>query len=499
MAAELRSLDKNADIRQSVLKPSKFRTIWKRSDLIEWVLFWTFVAGIAWVPYWYGSNDFLLWGINAVMFPGLAVAYEISILVRSERHPVALKELWIPATLLVAVVLWIVVQNASWTPASWQHPIWAMTADALEKPVEGSVSVNRDMTTLALIRLITAASVFWLAVQLCRNVARAHWFISAIAAIGFCYAGYGFISFALASGPIGWFGRTPVRGFVTSTFFNHNHYATYAGIGLIAICGLILRFYRNEVTIAGGSVGFTIASIIEASARKGAFLLGGAFLIFVALLLTGSRGGIMATGLGLAVLGVLWFGQRYMEPAEKHKTTLSGAIFVVLAALVLGAVAISEFGDSFFGKIAEAGLGDDNRMAVYAITLRSIFASPWLGYGYGTFPDVFPMFRDRSIDTSGIWEQAHNTYLEVFEGLGVIFGSMLVASVVLLIWRCLTGAVTRRKDAMVCCVATSAAFLVGVHVLVDFSLQMQAVALTLMAILGAGVAQSRSSRLALND
>ena len=42
--------------------------------------------------------------------------------------------------------------------------------------------------------------------------------------------------------------------------------------------------------------------------RKGAVLLGGAFVILVALLLSGSRGGITATGLGLFVLAALTLG-----------------------------------------------------------------------------------------------------------------------------------------------------------------------------------------------
>jgi hypothetical protein len=108
------------------------------------------------------------------------------------------------------------------------------------------------------------------------------------------------------------------------------------------------------------------------------------------------------------------------------------------------------------------------------------------------------MFRDRSIDVYDIWQQAHNSYLEVFQGLGLIFGSMLVASVVLLVWKCGKGAIARQQIT-VPCIAIGVAFLVGVHSLVDFSLQMQAVALTFMAILGAGVAQSMSSQLALND
>src|SRR5262249_22031209 len=110
-----------------------------------------------------------------------------------------------------------------------------------------------------------------------------------------------------------------------------------------------------------------------------------------------------------------------------------------------------------------------------------------------------PMFRDQSVNTTVKWGQAHNTYLEVFQGLGLLFGSMLVASVGLLVWRCMKGAMTRQENEMIPCVAASAAFLLGVHALVDFSLQIQAVAITFMALLGAGIAQSESSRLQLED
>jgi hypothetical protein len=49
------------------------------------------------------------------------------------------------------------------------------------------------------------------------------------------------------------------------------------------------------------------------------------------------------------------------------------------------------------------------------------------------------------------------------------------------------------------CVAASVAFLLAAHALVDFTLQLQAIAITFMALLGAGVAQSESSRLMLGD
>jgi len=471
-----------------------------RAGAVEWLLFWALLGALAWCPYYYGGNDLLAWGVNAILFPGLAAIYEVFLLVRRRPHPVGVREFWVSACLFVAVVLWIVIQNATWTPAFLHHPIWAMAADALGRPVAGSISANRDLTTLALVRLVTAASVFWLAVQLCRDRSRARSFMIAIAVIISGYAAYGLIAFAMSSGPVSWFGDRAVHGFVTSTFVNRNHFATLAGIGLVAICGLILRLFRRNTTTTGGSFGFKVASIIEATGQRGAALFGAAFLILVTILLTGSRGGMLATGLGVVVLGVLWFAQRRKAPVRGRSVpSASGAVLIMLAFLAIVAAVISEFGDAFFGKMAQAGVTDANRIAEYVITLRSITDSPLLGYGYGTFMDVFPMFRDQSIQVEGVYKQAHNTYLEVFQGLGLIFGAMLLASVGLLVLKCFRGAAALRDGVAAPTIAASVACLVGVHALVDFSLQIQAVALTFMAVLGAGVAQSEISQQPLND
>jgi O-antigen ligase len=234
-----------------------------------------------------------------------------------------------------------------------------------------------------------------------------------------------------------------------------------------------------------------MASFIETTGQAGGPLLGGAFVMLVALLLTGSRGGILATAVGLFVLGALTF----KRGARRSRWPIEGLVFgtVIIAAVLYF------FADAFVATLAERGIGDSDRMAVYSITLRSILDAPLLGFGYGTFADVFPLYRDRSISVQGAWQQAHGTYLEVFQGLGLLFGSMLVASAVLLVLRCIKGAAARQENVTVPRIAASAALLVGVHALVDFSLQIQAVALTVVALLGAGVAQSESSRLALAD
>ena len=257
---------------------------------------------------------------------------------------------------------------------------------------------------------------------------------------------------------------------------------------------MVLKLYRNELTTSGGSFAFRIASIIEASAQQGAILIAAAFVIIVALVGTASRGGILATGLGLLVLAVLMLGGR-----DKGFSGRREILIVLIVAGGLAAALILAFGDMLFGKITGQGLSDSARMAVYIIVLRSILDAPLLGYGYGTFVDIFPMFRDRSISVEGGWDQAHNTYLEVFQGLGVVFGTALVVCVTILVVKCFTGARLRREGIMAPAVATGAAFIVGVHSLAEFSLQIQAVTLTFAAVLGAGVAQSKSSSQVVGD
>src|SRR4029077_2216978 len=127
---------------------SKANRLPAQSAIVERVLLWAFIAGLAWCPFWFGSNGLLAWGINAVLFPGLVAIYELSLLIRGDRHPVAIRHIKAPAVLFAAVVLWIPIQNGTWTPEWLHHPIWKMSADALDKPVNGSISVNRELTSL---------------------------------------------------------------------------------------------------------------------------------------------------------------------------------------------------------------------------------------------------------------------------------------------------------------------------------------------------------------
>ena len=234
-----------------------------------------------------------------------------------------------------------------------------------------------------------------------------------------------------------------------------------------------------------------MAALVEMIGHDGAPVLAGGLTILSALLLTGSRGGIVATGLATIVFVALArHGRAGREPKSWRL-------------LILGLVAVGGtgllFSTALVDKVTRAGLFDPNRFAMYRLTLRSIIDRPWLGWGYGTFIDVFPMYRDGSIGGSGTWSQAHNTYLEAVQGLGIVFGSIFTALIALVLFRCFKGAAARRENATLPRLAVAVGVLVGTHALVDFSLQIQAVALTVAALLGAGLAQAESSQVCLDD
>ena len=457
-----------------------------RSEPLETLLLAGVLIGLAWAPLWLGGDRPFAWGVNGLWFASLALIYEVSLLARGKKHPFALKHIAVAASLFCLVVIWIDVQISSLVPPPLAHPIWAMASDALGLSLNGAISVNPDASALALMRLLTDALLLWLVIQLCRAPQRAILLIEALVGVIAAYSALGLLLSAFYGGAIPFFDEPDAGRFIRSTFVNRNNFATYAGLGLISATALILRLFRHEVPNLEGIGSYRLSRLIEATGRRGWRLLSAALVILVALLGTISRGGILATGLGLFALFVLSFARRSRKGGQQIET-----IIFVTAALLGGFLL---FGDRIVGRISEVGLTDASRMSVYAIIAHSLSDSPFLGFGYGTFADVFPMYRDQSISPNGVWDMAHNSYLEVLQGLGVIFGGALIGALALLVWKALRGAVTRHASATASIVAASAALLVGAHAMVDFSLQIEGVTLTFMALLGAGVAQSESSR-----
>jgi O-antigen ligase len=199
-----------------------------------------------------------------------------------------------------------------------------------------------------------------------------------------------------------------------------------------------------------------------------------------ALLLTGSRGGLLSTTLGLIALLAAFAA----APAERFRP-----VAVLISAAAIAAIAVFVYsGDKTAERLAELDLENIQRLSVYELTLEAIGDKPWLGTGYGTFEDVFRIYRDERI--SGINDKAHNTYLENALELGLPAAGLLFLSIAALFGRCLIGVRVRQRNAIYPCIGVGATVLIAAHATVDFSLQNPAVAATYALLMGAAVAQS---------
>jgi O-antigen ligase len=446
--------------------------------------FWAANLGLAWAPFWLGSNRPIAWYANAIYFGALVLVLEGSRLAWPRPHTVPLPKVLFPVLAFIAISVWIYLQAATWTPGYLHNPIWELEGRGLDISVPGSITINRSETAIALMRLLTEGAVFWLYLQLCRSPQRAFRCVQVVAFVGVAYAIYGIVAFYVFPGKVLWLPKPEYVASVTSTFINRNSYATYAGLGLVCALGVGLSEYVRRATLAGHSLVRQGAAFVAATTGPAGAWLAAAFVLAMALALTGSRGGILAS-----ITGTLAFAVLVLMRGRSARAGLG-----VFVALVTVGGAVFTFGDFLATRLLQQGFDVTDRIAVYRLTLLSILDSPWTGFGYGTFSTVFSMYRDSSVSSVGMWDKAHNTYLEMIQGLGIPASTLFFTMLLFLVMRCVYGALTRISSSTGPLVAASASVIVGLHSFVDFSMQMQAVALTWTALLGAGVAQSWSSK-----
>ena len=84
---------------------------------IEQIIFGAALLGVAWAPFWLGSNRELAWLINAGYFGTLVLLLEVVFLIGRRAHPVALKRVAYPAAIFAVICLWILFQASTWIPA----------------------------------------------------------------------------------------------------------------------------------------------------------------------------------------------------------------------------------------------------------------------------------------------------------------------------------------------------------------------------------------------
>jgi len=425
-----------------------------------------------------GSNRPASWSLLALAVAAVLVGWAVAVGLGWARAPVPMRRLWPVAVPFALAVAWAWMQSLTVVPVDWHHPLWREVAQGLSGALlAGAITLDVELTRTAIMRLLSYAGIFWLAVQLGRERSRAREGLIVVAVAGILYACYGLAVQLDGAETILWWDKWAYRGDLTATFVNRNSYGTYAGVGLLCCLGLFVNGLRHlwgsKLALRDHAESVLVGSL--------PFLIGGS-VVATALLLSHSRGAFLSTG--GAMLGLM------MLLAVGRVVPVSRAAQLSAAVLAMALLVMATSGDMTFQRLAVDGLTDEVRANIYRLTETAIGDAPWTGFGLGAFEPAFHAYRDTSLPLPYLIDFAHNVHLEVMMDLGLPAAAALYLALAAIMAVCLRGLIRRRRDQIYPAVGLAVTLLVGLHGMLDFSLQIPAIAATYALLLGIAYAQS---------
>jgi O-antigen ligase len=414
--------------------------------------------------------------LNGVVFVGtLALPFRNLELLRVYRAALVI---------LVLVIIYLLFQSFSLPRNAFENSIWNTVRHLLNVD-SGAISVNPDQTRASIPQIIHPFLIFMAGLVLHQSTDAALLFWRRLAFIGTGVAVCGIAQNLLFPDTLLLGPKMHYIGSVTGTFVNRNSAATFFGITALLLTALLVRqFY--EFAEARDQPDATERTSRSHAQKILLIYLGLFFVVLLAEFLTRSRGGLVSTFIPLFLLAA-WFGYSFASPETPLRLRLGLASASVAAVVMVFAI----LGARALLRIEQAGT-EDYRLCVFDSTLSAIVNNPWLGTGFGTFEQVFPAYRIPECGISGLWDRAHNFFLEGYLGMGLPFAVLVLFVLVYLILIFSTGYRRRRRFRIFPLVGIGVLLLVTLHGMVDFSLQIPGVNAFVAATLSAAVAVSLS-------
>jgi O-antigen ligase len=214
-------------------------------------------------------------------------------------------------------------------------------------------------------------------------------------AYGLVVASFAILQGMAPNGKLYWVFTLQQGGAIYGPYVNHNHYA-----------GLMEMLMPFPLVLA--TTHFTDGNRKIVVAGIAALMAGSIFL-------SGSRGGMAAFVAQMVVLSVLLVRKR--DGSWKQPLMLGGFLALVIVFLVwMGGNELTQRLASIHSEAREE-LSGGVRLSIDRDCLHMLIKRPFLGWGLGTFPIVYPEFR--SFYTTFFVNQAHNDYLQLLVETGV--------------------------------------------------------------------------------
>lgn len=325
-----------------------------------------------------------------------------------------------------------------------------------------SMSPNDSVTTG--LHLISLCIFFGLILVYIDRVKRIERLVNTLLIFGFAYAFFAIIQSFLSP--------TRIFGIYESaspfgSFVNRHNFAAVAEMLIAMPLGLLMTgAVRRDKKL------LYITSIV---------------LVGIALLLSGSRGGLIA--IIAAVLLQIVITTR--SGAKRGHLIKISASIVLAVAIIVGAILIGgESSLSRFAETAKAGDISTNRTEIWSVTLKVIIANFPFGAGIGAFGQAYSPFDP--FNGLARVEQAHNDYLQSAADAGLV-GILLLGGFLFLYIRQtkmnLSGSNVFRRGVTIG--AAGSIFAILVHSLFDFVLHTTAISLLFITMLGLLVSSGR--------
>lgn len=283
-----------------------------------------------------------------------------------------------------------------WSPVYW--PLLAFIGIATLQLAFGATAYP-FLTGVALLKVSACSLLFFLIGQTFRNPRDLRFLVWGLMCFAFGVAVFGIAQNFTSHYVLYWYRPLTNGGNPFGPYVNRNDFAGL--MELLAPIGLSLVLFRGVRTEQMPFVGIlTVVPII-------------------ALLLTGSRGGIVSFVFELGVLALIVYVAR-----SKKSQIVPLAIVLLVALLAVGWLGTNRVLERFSSYQADE-LTANRRVAMLKGTWHVFLAHSLIGCGLGTLVAVYPRYEP-SYDGK-IVDHAHNDYVEALAETGVAGGICLLA------------------------------------------------------------------------
>lgn len=221
--------------------------------------------------------------------------------------------------------------------------------------------------------------VFALAAELLSDQGTRRWFLRVAALFGMFVAAEATVQNYASGGKIFWLFASGYSDGVMGPFVNRGQYSAW--IELLLPVALYLAFTDRRRRVLWGSAAAVLFGSLVAGASRAGFVLAGAELLAV----------------------VLMVGVRKLV---SRRTLLAAAIQIV----VLAGIAVTVAGWQGLQSRLETQSREALRMDAVRASTQMVREHPWFGTGLGTWPTVYPAYA--GLDTGLFLNQAHNDWAQ---------------------------------------------------------------------------------------